>query len=51
LEQVGGAIKGFNENLNKFSLGFKLALGAVTLIVGAFAAFKESLSRTEERTS
>ncbi len=46
--QVGGAIKGFNENLNKFSLGFKLALGAVTLIVGAFAAFKESLSRTEE---
>ena len=46
--QVGGAIRGFNEGLNKFSLGFKLALGAVTLIVGAFAAFKESLSRTEE---
>jgi hypothetical protein len=46
--QVGGAIKGFNEGLNKFSLGFKLALGAVTLIVGAIAALRESLSRTEE---
>lgn len=46
--QVGGAIKGFNEGLNKFSLGFKLALGAITLIVGAIAAFRESLSRTEE---
>jgi len=46
--QVGGAIKGFNEGLNKFSLGFKLALGAVTLIIGAIAAFRESLSRTEE---
>jgi hypothetical protein len=46
--QVGGAIRGFNEGLNKFSLGFKLALGAVTLIIGAIAAFRESLSRTEE---
>ena len=46
--QVGGAIQGFNEGLNKFSLGFKLALGAVVLIIGAIAAFKESLSRTEE---
>ena len=46
--QVGGAIQGFNEGLNKFSLGFKLALGAVGLIIGAFAALKESLSRTEE---
>jgi hypothetical protein len=45
---VGGAIQGFNEGLNKFSLGFKLALGAVGLIIGAFAALKESLSRTEE---
>jgi hypothetical protein len=46
--QVGGAIQGFNEGLNKFSLGFKLALGAVVLIIGAISAFKESLSRTEE---
>lgn len=46
--QVGGAIRGFNEGLNKFSTGFKLALGAVTLIIGAIAAFRESLSRTEE---
>lgn len=46
--QVGGAIQGFNEGLNKFSLGFKLALGAVTLIIAAIAAFRESLSRTEE---
>ena len=46
--QVGGAIQGFNEGLNKFSLGFKLALGAVGLIIGAIAAFRESLSRTEE---
>jgi hypothetical protein len=46
--QVGGALKGFQEGLNKFSLGFKLALGAVVLIIGAIAAFKESLSRTEE---
>jgi hypothetical protein len=46
--QVGGAIQGFNEGLNKFSLGFKVALGAVGLIIGAIAAFRESLSRTEE---
>jgi hypothetical protein len=46
--QVGGAIQGFNEGLNKFSTGFKLALGAVTLIIAAIAAFRESLSRTEE---
>lgn len=46
--QVGGALKGFQEGLNKFSLGFKLALGAVVLIIGAIAAFKESLSRTAE---
>lgn len=46
--QVGGALKGFQEGLNKFSLGFKLALGAITLIIGAIAAFKESLERTEE---
>jgi len=46
--QVGGALKGFQEGLNKFSLGFKLALGAVVLIIGAISAFKESLSRTEE---
>ena len=46
--QVGGALKGFQEGLNKFSLGFKLALGAVVLIIGAITAFKESLSRTEE---
>ena len=46
--QVGGAIQGFNEGLNKFSLGFKLALGAVVLIIGAISAFRESLSRTEE---
>jgi cytochrome c556 len=45
---VGGAIQGFNEGLNKFSLGFKLALGAVVLIIGAISAFRESLSRTEE---
>jgi len=46
--QVGAGIRNFNEGLNKFSLGFKLALGAVTLIIGAIAAFRESLSRTEE---
>jgi hypothetical protein len=46
--QVGGAIRGFNEGLNKFSTGFKLALGAITLIIAAIAAFREALSRTEE---
>ena len=45
---IGNGIRSFNEGLNKFSLGFKVALGAVTLIVGAIAAFRESLSRTEE---
>jgi cytochrome c556 len=45
---VGSGIRSFNEGLNKFSLGFKVALGAITLIVGAIAAFRESLSRTEE---
>lgn len=48
LGAVGSGIKNFNEGLNKFSTGFKLALGAITLIVGAIAAFRESLSRTEE---
>ena len=46
--QVGAGIRNFNEGLNKFSLGFKLALGAVTLIIGAIATFRESLQRTEE---
>ena len=45
---VGRGIQSFNEGLNKFSLGFKVALGAIGLIIGAIAAFRESLSRTEE---
>jgi hypothetical protein len=45
---VGRGIQSFNEGLNKFSTGFKVALGAVGLIIGAIAAFRESLSRTEE---
>jgi hypothetical protein len=48
LGQVGGAIQSFNEGLNRFSTGFKVALGVVGLIVGAFLALKESLERTEE---
>jgi phage-related protein len=48
LGAAGGAIKTFNEGLNRFSTGFKVAFGVVTLIVGAFLALKESLSRTEE---
>lgn len=48
LGQIGSGIQSFNTGLNKFSLGFKVALGAVLAIVGAIAAFKESLSRTEE---
>jgi cytochrome c556 len=45
---VGRGIQSFNEGLNKFSTGFKVALGAIGLIIGAIAAFRESLSRTEE---
>jgi len=48
LGQVGGAIQSFNEGLNRFSTGFKVALGVVGLIVGAFLALRESLQRTEE---
>ena len=48
LGAAGGAIKTFNEGLNRFSTGFKVAFGVVTLIVTAFLALKESLSRTEE---
>jgi hypothetical protein len=48
LGQVGGAVKGFNEGLNRLSTGFKVALGVVGLLVSAFLAIKESLSRTEE---
>jgi hypothetical protein len=48
LGQVGGAVKGFNEGLNRLSTSFKVALGVVGLLVGAFLAIKESLSRTEE---
>ena len=48
LGNVGRGFQSFNEGLNKFSTGFKVALGAVGLIIGAIAAFRESLSRTEE---
>jgi len=48
LGAVGQGIQSFNEGLNRFSTGFKVAFGVVGLIVGAFAALKESLSRTEE---
>jgi hypothetical protein len=48
LGSLGNGIKGFNEGLNKLSTGFKVAFGVVGLIVGAFFALKESLSRTEE---
>ena len=48
LGTVGKGIQSFNEGLNRFSTGFKVALGAVGLIIGVIAAFKESLSRTEE---
>ena len=48
LGQVGGAVKGFNEGLNRLSTGFKVALGVVGLVVSAFLAIKEALSRTEE---
>jgi len=46
--QVGQAIQGFNESVNRFGKGLTAALGVVGLIVGAFLALKESLSRTEE---
>ena len=48
LGQVGGAVKGFNEGLNRLSTGFKVAFGVVGLLVSAFLAIKEALSRTEE---
>ena len=48
LGQVGQGIQSFNEGLNRFSTGFKVAFGVVGLIVSAFLALKESLSRTEE---
>jgi hypothetical protein len=48
LGAVGGAVKGFNEGLNRLSTGFKVAFGVVGLLVSAFLAIKESLSRTEE---
>ena len=48
LGAVGQGIKSFNEGLNRFSTGFKVAFGVVGLIVSAFLALKESLSRTEE---
>ena len=48
LGQVGGAVKGFNEGLNRLSTGFKVALGVVGLVVSGFLAIKEALSRTEE---
>ena len=48
LGALGNGIKGFNEGLNKLSTGFKVAFGVVGLIVSAFFALKESLSRTEE---
>jgi DNA repair exonuclease SbcCD ATPase subunit len=48
LGAVGQGIQSFNEGLNRFSTGFKVAFGVVGLIVAAFAALKESLSRTEE---
>ena len=51
LGAVGNGIKGFNEGLNRLTTGFKVALGVVGLVVAAFFALKESLSRTEEGTA
>jgi len=48
LGQVGQGVKSFNDSMNQFSTGFKVALGVVGLVVSAFMALKESLSRTEE---
>ena len=48
LGAIGGGIKSFNEGLNRLSTGFKVAFGVVGLIVSAFFALKEALSRTEE---
>ena len=48
LGAIGNGIRGFNEGLNKLSTGFKVAFGVVGLIVSAFFALKEALSRTEE---
>ena len=46
--QLGGGLKSAQDAVATFGKGITIALGAVGLIVAAFAAMKEALSRTEE---
>jgi hypothetical protein len=45
---IGKAFQGAKESVDTFGKGLTIALGVVGLIVTAFLALKESLSRTEE---
>lgn len=50
LGNVGRGVKGVADSFATFGKGLTIALGVVGLIVGAFAAMKESLQRTEQGT-
>ena len=49
--QAGSAFKTFNDSLNQFGKTLTISLGIVGLLVAAFFAIKEALSKTEEGTA
>ena len=49
--QAGGALKSFNDSVNQFGKTLTYSLGVIGLLVAAFFAIKEALSKTEEGTA
>jgi hypothetical protein len=48
LGQVGGAIKTFNESVNKFGTSLTVGLGVIGLVITAFFTMKKALESTAE---
>jgi FtsZ-binding cell division protein ZapB len=48
LGQVGGAIKTFNESVNKFGTSLTVGLGVIGLVITAFFAMKKALESTKD---
>jgi hypothetical protein len=49
--QAGSAFKAFNDSINQFGKTLTISLGIVGLLVAAFFAIKDALSKTEEGTA
>lgn len=51
LGQIGGGLRTLGESFNKFGTTLTVSLGIVGLLVAAFFAIKEALTKTEEGTA